>query len=97
MIALTGTLIIASALGGSCRDQSDKPRIVVEARALKYFEGKRVLEFQIDWFPKGRMVYVPSPDRWRREMPEWASERREEILAEMKKLAKKYEFEWEDY
>jgi len=94
---LMGTLIMACALSGSCRDRIDKPRIVVEARVLKYFEGKEVVEFQIDRFPKGRVVYVPGSERWRREMPEWAKQRREEILAEMKRLAKKYEFEWEDY
>jgi hypothetical protein len=30
-------------------------------------------------------------------MPDWARERRNEIFPEMKRLAKKYEFEWDEY
>jgi hypothetical protein len=93
-----GFLVAAGAFG-SCVGWGGKPRIVVEARVLKYIEKKMILEFQIDWFPEGRVVYVQKADRWKDEMPEWAKERRGEIFPEMRRLAERagYKFRWEEY
>jgi hypothetical protein len=93
-----GVASVAS-LATSC-DRRDrmKRRVVVETRTLKYFEGERSLEFQIDWLDRGRrVVYVPTAERWKAEIPDWARERREEILVAIKTLTKKHNFIWEEY
>jgi hypothetical protein len=100
IVVFCAAVVIATAVSGSgCFGRDGKPRIVVEARVLKYFEGENVLEFQIDWFPDGRVVYVPKLARWREEMPEWAKERRGEIFPEMRRLAAKgrHTLKWEEY
>jgi hypothetical protein len=42
------------------------------------------------------LIYVPTEEEWRRTMPEWAQERREEIVANVKsKLGtKRYEYDY---
>jgi hypothetical protein len=96
-VAVTlGCLILGGLMFGNCSSRAER-RVVVEARVLKYYENERLLEFQIDWFPNGRVVYVPSADRWRKEIASWARERRDEIIATMKELTRAYHFKWEEY
>lgn len=55
--------------------------VLVSFRYILYSEGSRILDFQLDPGLKGpSIIHVPSPERWKQDMPAWAQGRREEIL-----------------
>jgi ribose 5-phosphate isomerase B len=77
---------------------SQKWDLLIAFRYLKYMEGKEALEFQVDPSLKGpSIVHVASEERWKSEMPEWAKDRREEILERIKEKCTHMECEWRDY
>src|ERR1041385_998977 len=47
-----------------------------------YHEGERWLSmnFELGGFGQQEILYVPSMDKWLREMPDWAKNRRTEIV-----------------
>jgi ribose 5-phosphate isomerase B len=72
--------------------------LMVAFRYIKYFEGDQVLEFQVDPGLKSpSVIHIPSPERWHSEMPEWARDRREEILDRIKSKCGHLECEWKPY
>jgi hypothetical protein len=65
---------------------------------MKYFEGKNELELQIDpGLKKPSVVHVPSPERWRSEMPAWARDRRDVILERLKSKCSHMHLDWKEY
>ena len=75
----------------------DEYKIEMTWRELKYSEGSRSFKIYID--PPGRYgepftFYLPGSDRWRKVLPEWAADRREEIVARIKEECAHYHAEW---
>jgi hypothetical protein len=75
-------------------------RVKLGPTRLEYFEGENSLvlftEFASDRDGPYYIVYVPTPRQWVRTMPEWSRHRREEILAEIKRLTKGERIRWEE-
>ena len=63
-------------------------RIHASWRFIRYEEGADSLVLTVEPImglsETEAIIYVPTAERWKREMPEWARERREEILARIK-------------
>ena len=71
----------------------------VSFKYIQYSEGERHLKF--DREPGGdadppAIIWFPSPKRWRETMPDWAQERRREILARIRAHAPPRD-EWKVY
>jgi ribose 5-phosphate isomerase B len=72
--------------------------LVISFRYMIYSEGKNALEFKIDPGLKSpSIIHIPSPDKWNSEVPEWAKNRREEILERIKTKSAHLECEWKEY
>ena len=70
----------------------------VKWRVIEYTEPDGV--FDLYWEPimGGQPIaYVPSPRRWREDMPEWAQDRRDEIFPEIKRQTEFMEFNWREF
>jgi hypothetical protein len=72
-------------------------KIVMRWRELNYCERGSCLKFYID--PPRRYglpftFYLPGPERWRQIFPDWAADRREEIVARIKEECAHYHAEW---
>ncbi|MBW1722817.1 MAG: ribose 5-phosphate isomerase B [Deltaproteobacteria bacterium] len=77
---------------------SAKYDVMIAFRYLKYFEGDQSLEFRLDPNLKTpSVIHVPSEERWKKELPEWARDRRDEILERLKKKCSHMECIWEEY
>ena len=66
-------------------------------RSLVYCEQGSCIKIYID--PPQRRgqpftFYLPGPDRWRQALPEWAADRRDEIVARIKEECEHYDAEW---
>jgi len=73
-------------------------KVKVNFRIIRYTEADAFIE--LAWEPlegKPPVAYVPSPRRWRAEMPDWARDRREEIFAEIKDQTTFMNFTWQEY
>jgi hypothetical protein len=72
-------------------------------RYVRYTEGAgRSLTLSGDWSVDGAgrrtpELFVPGPRRWRREMPDWARERRAEILAVIAESTAHMGYQVEEY
>jgi len=84
-----------------CENERSGPWVEIpEEFTLRYGEGKVYVDFTYEYLVRGRAVaYVPAEHRWLVEMPDWARQRRDEILANMKRLCKArgWDFTFEDY
>ena len=82
----------------SCRENRPAGKVEVNYRVIRYTESAGSIE--LGWEPiKGEqpIAYVPSHRRWRAEMPDWARDRREEIMAEIKRETAYMNFRWQEY
>jgi len=80
---------------GANRQDTENYDLLIAFRYIKYIEGKESIEFQADpGLKTPTVIHVPSPERWRSEIPEWARHRRDEILTRIqeKTLHMKPEF-----
>lgn len=60
---------------------------------VRYQEGKESFELTIDPGMTGSSVFVPTPSNWAKEVPAWAAQRREQIVARLRAhLSKEFEF-----
>jgi hypothetical protein len=83
---------------GMAENSRRRTQVIVTPIYLRYIEDGKVLEFNVDSMVDGtRVVFLPSAPRWRRTMPAWAADRRDEIVAEMKRLTKGRKLEWEEF
>jgi len=89
----------ASSLSWACRRSRAVGKVEVRWRVIRYTEPDG--EFiELGWEPitdKPPVAYVPSPRRWRAVMPDWAADRRDEILPEIKRQTEHMEFTWKEY
>ena len=72
--------------------------LLIAFRYIKYFEGENTLQFQVD--PKLKepsVIHIPSEENWASEVPEWARQRREEILSRIRSKCAHMELEWKEY
>ena len=103
IVWLVGISLTMSLVAGVCSNDSKRGSSVAKAKArvvltplyLRYFEDTDFLELHVDLLvDHTHVVFLPSPERWRRNMPPWAAQRREEIVAEMKRLTRREKIEW---
>ena len=72
--------------------------LLIAFRYIKYIEGKDSIEFQADpGIKTPTVIHVPSPERWDSEFPEWARNRRDEILGRIKEKTMHMKAEFRDY
>jgi ribose 5-phosphate isomerase B len=82
----------------STQDPSKAYDVLIAFRYVKYFEGENDLELQIDpGLKKPSVIHVPSPERWRSQMPAWARDRRELILERLKSKCSHMQLDWKEY
>jgi hypothetical protein len=103
IVWLVGISVTMSLVAGVCRSDSKrglsmakaKTRVVLTPLYLRYFEDTDFLELNVELLVGGTyVVFLPSPERWRRTMPPWAAQRREQIIAEIKRLTRREKIEW---
>ena len=84
--------------GGPKKPPFHKYDLLISFRYIKYLEGKDSIEFQIEpELKRPSIVHVPSPQRWIMELPEWAKNRRDEILDRVKSKCSHLNCEWREY
>ena len=82
----------------SKKPPSDKYDLLISFRYIKYMEGKDSIEFQVEpGLKRPSIVHIPSPQRWVAELPEWAKNRRDEILDRVKSKCTHLTGEWREY
>jgi len=82
----------------SAQAPSNAYDVLIAFRYAKYFEGENDLEFQIDpGLKEPSVMHVPSPERWRSEMPAWARDRREVILERLRSKCSHMQLDWKEY
>lgn len=83
---------------GTKKPESEQHDLLIAFRYIKYMEGKKSVEFQVDpGLKTPSIIHVPSPERWDAESPEWAQNRREEILARIKEKSSHMNLEFREY
>jgi ribose 5-phosphate isomerase B len=85
---------------GDAIDKHDNENydLLIAFRYIKYIEGKDSIEFQADpGIKTPTVIHVPSPKRWDSEFPEWARNRRDEILGRIKEKTMHMKAEFKDY
>jgi hypothetical protein len=73
-----------------------RTRITIGPSGLFYFEDDNVLRLYLEMTPRYDIVYVPTVRRWPERMPEWARHRRDDIMAEIRRLAVDRPIRWVD-
>jgi len=83
---------------GPKRPEPEKYDILITFRYIKYIEGKKSIEFQVDpGLKTSSIMHIPSPERWDADFPEWARNRRDEILARIKEKTGHMDLEFKEY
>ncbi len=78
-------------------EDEEEYRVVIGWRALTYSERGESFKIYIDPpVARGKpfTFYLPGPDRWREVFPEWAADRRDEIVARIKEECAHFHAEW---
>jgi hypothetical protein len=73
-----------------------RTRIIWGVTRLRYFEDDNELQLILEMTTHYDIVYVPTARRWPQRMPEWARHRRDDIMAEIKRLAVGHPVRWVD-
>jgi hypothetical protein len=82
----------------SAKTPSENYDVLIAFRYVKYFERDHDLELQIDpGLKQPSVIHVPSPERWRSEMPDWARDRRELILERLRSKCSHMQLDWKEY
>ena len=72
--------------------------VLIAFRYIKYSEGKNSFELRVDpGLKTPSIIHIPSPQRWNAELPQWAHNRREEILDRIKPMCVHLNCEWKEY
>lgn len=82
----------------SAKSKKEKFDVFITFRYLRYSEGKNSIEFEtLPGLKEPTVVNIPSPERWQSEIPEWARDRREEILGRIKPKCEHLKCEWKEF
>jgi hypothetical protein len=77
---------------------TSEKRVELGPTALEYFENDNALRLTAELGSDDEggfyIVYVPTATSWRREMPGWCRLRRDEILADIRRLTAKQRIRW---
>ena len=87
-----------SSLGCTGRAARVAGKVEVDYRIIRYAESAGFIE--LGWEPlqgERPVAYVPSDRRWRAEMADWARDRRDGIMVEIKRETRHMNFRWEEY
>ncbi len=83
---------------GDVKTSAAKPDILIAFRYIKYIEGNHSFQFQVDpGLKTPTVVHIPSAETWNSEVPEWAWDRRDEILDFVKEKSAHIKSEWHEY
>jgi ribose 5-phosphate isomerase B len=83
---------------GTEKPATEKFDLLISFRYIKYIEGKNSLDFKIDpGLKTPSIIHIPSPESWNSEVPEWAQNRRKEILDRVKPKCSHLKCEWREY
>jgi ribose 5-phosphate isomerase B len=83
---------------GSDKQDAEKFDLLISFRYIKYIEGKNSVSFQVDpGLKTSTIVHIPSPESWNSEVPEWAQNRRREILDRIIPKCSHLKCEWREY
>jgi ribose 5-phosphate isomerase B len=91
---------------GKSKGPGDRPErparenfdLLIAFRYIKYIEGSDSIEFQADpGLKTPTVIHVPSPERWDSEIPDWARNRRDEILGRIKEKTMHMKAELREY
>lgn len=94
---VTGETSMAAGEGPD-RQDAEKYDLLIAFRYIKYIEGKDSIEFQVDpGLKTPTVIHIPSPERWRSEVPDWARDRRDEILGRIKEKTVHMKPEFKEY
>jgi hypothetical protein len=107
---MMGMVLAASELPMACsRKKNDdgeaasmaitsQKRVELGPTSLEYFEDDNILRLTAELGSDDEggfyIVYVPTAASWRREMPGWCKHRRDEILADIRRLTAKQRIKW---
>jgi hypothetical protein len=100
-IAVSGCQRVPSP-GDSATMESKQPykRVTLSPWRLRYFEGDNVISLSAEMGSDEQgsyyIVYVPGSKTWLRKMPDWARNRRDEILVDIRQLTAHERIKWVD-
>lgn len=78
-------------------EADEEPEVLITFRSIVYQEGDNALELTVEpGLKHGTIVHVPSEARWNDDMPEWARNRREEILDRIRHKSAHLNCEWKE-
>ena len=79
-------------------ERTDEFDLLIAFRYIKYMEGKKTLEFQVDpGLKQPTVIHIPSAETWKAEMPAWARDRRDEILGRLQPQCAHLKAQWKEY
>jgi ribose 5-phosphate isomerase B len=82
---------------GSDKPDTEKFDLLIAFRFIKYMEGKNSITFQVDpGLKTPTVVHIPSAENWNSQVPEWAQNRREEILGRIVPKCNHLKCEWRE-
>jgi ribose 5-phosphate isomerase B len=94
---VTGETSRAAGEGPEPQD-AEKYDLLIAFRYIKYIEGRDSIEFQVDpGLKTPTVIHIPSPERWRSEVTDWARDRRDEILGRIKEKTAHMKPEFKEY
>ncbi len=80
------------------KPDNEKFDLLIAFRYIKYIEGKSSITFQVDpGLKTPTVVHIPSAENWNSEVPEWAHNRRQEILDRIIPKCSHLKCEWREY
>lgn len=80
------------------KPDTEKFDLLISFRYIKYIEGKKSITFQVDpGLKTPTVVHIPSAESWNSEVPEWAQNRRKEILDRIMPKCAHLKCEWREY
>lgn len=78
-------------------EEASKPEVLITFRSIVYQEGKNTLELAVEpGLKHGTVVHVPSESAWNEAVPDWARDRREEILGTIRQKSAHLNCEWKE-
>jgi len=84
--------------GGVDQEEKDAYDLLIAFRYIKYMEGKQSIEFQVDpGLKTPTVIHIPSAERWNTELPEWARDRRHEIIERIRQKTAHMQREFKEY